>query len=268
MKCFGATTVAIAATLFLVGDLAQAEFVVGGYCHMGEADTGAAAGLPGNTLTLDSSGQGKNLTKSGTAAYSSNVAASAYAATGSTLSMDLTASHYNRAGDWTTCIDNFILEGWFKVANTSQQALVYNGCSDTDGYGIYLYDGTVRGLYGNVAFAVDSGFSPTANEWFYAALVRDGGVAKMFINDGAAVTGIWTAPAVPTASFTIGGAGVGGVGDNMTGSADEVRLSVWSADATFNTDMLLISQVPEPSAAVIFVLGAAGLLAYAWRKRK
>lgn len=266
-------TITAALTLFAASvSTARADFVVGGYYHLGESDSGAANGVTGNATTEDSSGLNLDLTLVGSSTYRASVGAG-NATTGSTLSADLGTAggnYYWRNSELTTDVDDWGLEGWFKVSDTSQQALAYNGNSWRDGFGLYIIAGKVQGLYGAVAL-FDTGFAPTPNEWFYAAIVRNSGVTKMYVNGTTAINfGSVTAPnnlpVSPQFSIGVAGSTVQGWSDTLKGSADEVRLFAFTPGG-FNESQLLYS-VPEPSALVLTALGSLGLLCYAWRNRK
>src|SRR5204863_6698953 len=80
------------------------------YWRLGEADPGAAAGVPASTTT-DSVGA-KNLTFHGNASYRSDVAASAVTHAGSSLSVNFTSSAYAVNTIVSTATDNFGIECW------------------------------------------------------------------------------------------------------------------------------------------------------------
>ena len=288
MRVHRSSATAVVATLAVLGfarfpQTANAGMVTAAYYHLGEADPGAAAGVTGKNPTIDSSGNGLDLTALLSSTYSSNVAATAAANTGSTLSMqiggpvyDPDTDTYTLAGygsgtfNWTTNTMNFCLEGWFKTSYpATQQALAFNGNSYMDGYGLYLINGTVQGIYGGIG-NFDTTFVPTANEWFYAALVNVGGTTSVYVNS--------TTPMVVDATLTpnttestmamIGMAGYwSSPQDPLLGSADEVRMSTFNGvtqvfDA--NTDLLIA--VPEPS-HMVFVAGIGAVLG-AWQMRR
>ena len=273
MKRFFVTALLAAAATLWAGGLAHANIVVGGYYHLGESDPGAVAGQPGNATSLDSSGNGNDLTYwQGTQTYSSSVAASAAAATGSNLSMNFAGDgFYLHTGNALTVnTDNFGIEGWFKVNDLSQQGLADNGDAFDGGFGLYVIDtGSgphVQGLYNQVAL-FDTGFTPTVGQWFYVAMVRDAGDTEMYVNSTTPIDfGNAPAPNYPDPQFSLGVAGY----DFLHGSADEVRVFAFGSQFGYNFDAntdLLIS-VPEPSTLVLLTMGLFGLAAYAWRKRR
>jgi Concanavalin A-like lectin/glucanases superfamily/PEP-CTERM motif len=271
MKRLFVTALLAAAATLLAGNLARANIVVGGYYHLGESDPGAAAGLPGDASSLDSCGNGNNLTYwQGHQTYSSSVAASAAAATGSDLSMSFAGDgFYLHTGNALTVnTDNFGIEGWFKVNDLSQQGLAFNGDSFHNGFGLYVLGGHVQGLYGAVE-AFDTGFAPTPGQWFYAALVRNGGDTEMFVNNTTPIDfGSTYAPITPGAQFSLGIAG----NDELKGCADEVRVFAFGSQFGYNfhanSDLLIAHSVPEPSTLTLLTVTLLGLAAYAWRKRK
>jgi hypothetical protein len=261
----------LAAAVALMGNaFAAAGVFVGGYYHLGESDPGAAGGLPGNNPTMDSSGLGMDLNAAGPLAYSSDVAASAATAAGSNLSMNFGNSIYYKAdGALTVNTENFGLEGWFRVNDPSvQQALVYNGDSWDNGFGLYMLGGHVQGLYGALA-AFDTGFAPTPGEWFYAAMVNDAGATSMYVNNATPIPFGNVDPYSPSPQFVLGAAGhVWDTSDRLYGSADEVRLFAFGGETVFNASTDLLVAVPEPSTFALLVLGSFGLAVIARRKWK
>jgi hypothetical protein len=257
---------AIAAAI--VGDsLVQAEVIVAGYYRLGEADAGAVAGNPVNATTTDSSGLGNNVNIVGSLTYSSDVAASAAASTGSTMSVSNPAVGYGYiAPPWTTATDNFGMEGWFKLSDvTSEQALAWNGnAASGNGWGLILNGGTVKAYYAGVAIW-DSGFAPTLDEWFYVAMVRDNGVGSVYINS--VTPAAETSTATPIAAAGISALCTAGGVEGMNGSLDEVRVFTFEAGA-FNASTDLLYRVPEPSTLAMLAMSLIGLTAYAWRKPK
>jgi hypothetical protein len=272
MKRFCATALLAIAAMLAVGDWTRAAVTAVGYYRLGEADAGAVAGNPIGATTADSSGLGNTMNLVGGMTYSSDVAASAAAATGSNFSMSNPAVGYGYvAPPLTTAVDNFGMEGWFKLSNptaATTDVLAWNGNAGggdaANGWGLICYQGTIQGYYANVA-VFSSGFAPTADEWFYVAMVRDNGVTSMYIDSAAPVANTTTATPITPASIsalcTAGGA------DGMNGLADEVRVFTFEPGA-FNASADLLIAVPEPSTFALLAMSAFGLIAYAWRRQR
>jgi hypothetical protein len=254
---------------------------------MGEQDTGAAAGNAANSVTVDSSGNATDLLRSESGpTYSSNVASSAVTATGTSLALDLgSGGQYYRTDwkCWTSATDNFGIEGWFKTSDpTKSQTLVYNGNQGSqwqtwgfgNGFGLYVTgdtenggaSGHLMGLLGYVSW-LDSGFTVAANEWFYAALVKQNGTVKMYFNNNAPVN-FGTKDTVAASSMSVVGSAYGSSGDFLSGAVDNVRVFTFDSGAFRESDLLINQTVPEPSTVALCFTGVVGLLAYAWRKRK
>ncbi len=284
------------ALCMMTASVGSAAIIVDAYYHLGEADPGATAGGAGNATTVDSSGNGLNLTANGSPTYSSDTAAP-----GSTLSINLTAAntYYTNSTVATSATDNFGIEGWFKlpsvVSNTSPQynstyySLAYNGYPGNSttpvpgtgsGFGLYATAGSsgnvdLQGLFGNIAF-LDSGVAVTPNVWTYFAMVRQSGVTSLYINSTTPITPT-NSTATPNApqdlmhnpttdlGIHIGASPTGG--DLLGGYADEVRIFTFTP-GQFSTSDLLIATVPEPSSLVLGGLSAIGLLVAACRQRR
>ena len=271
MKRYLLTALLAAAATLAAGSLARGNIVVGGYYHLGESDPGAADGLLGDASSLDSSGNGNNLTYwQGHQTYLSSVAASAASATGSHLSMSFAGDGFylHTGSALTVNTDNFGIEGWFKVNDLSQQGLADNGDAFDGGFGLYILGGHIQGLYNQVAL-FDTGITPTVGQWFYVAMVRDAGDTKMYVNSTTPIDfGSTYAPRSPDPQFSLGVAGY----DFLHGSADEVRVFAFGSQFGYNfnanTDLLIGQSVPEPSTLTLLTVTLFGLAACAWRKRK
>jgi hypothetical protein len=291
MNRFYVTAAMVVAAMLACASLASANVVVGAFYGLGESDPGAANGLAGNSTTVDSGPLGLriDLTKiNPTTTYTSSVSPSAALHTGSTLAMTFDGNpglYLER----TTCpcinIENFGLEGWFKIADPSrQQCMALNGSSWRDGYALYDIGGRLYGLYG-AAYAFDTGITLPADQWFYAALVNNAGQTLMYYNDGGTTQtidfGTSHGDPYPMVNQMVIGA-AGGIDawdggpyyqDFLNGAADSVRIIAFEAPGgtyTFNaaTDLEINATVPEPSTLVLLALSACGMIAYACRKRR
>jgi hypothetical protein len=270
MKRFCLAALLAVAAMLIAGNLAQASVTAAAYYRLGEADAGAVAGNPGNATTEDSGANNMDLTNwAGTQTYSSNVAASAAAAVGSSLSMNFAGNGFylTQANCLTGATDNFGIEGWFNINSLTQMGLACNGDGlGPAGFGLYVLGGKVQGYYCQLAL-FDSGFAPTPGEWFYAALVRDGGITRMYVNNSNEIT-VANNTATPYSAANAPQFSLGIVSyDAFAGLADEVRVFTFEPGA-FNASTDLLIAVPEPSTVTLLATGLFGLMAYAWRKRK
>jgi hypothetical protein len=173
------------------------------------------------------------------------------------------SSSYSRTSNLTAKQDNFGIEGWFKVTGTSDQVLAMNGSDDSAGFGLFVKYGQIYGLYPGVAW-LPTGFTPTANEWFYVALVRDNGTTAMYVNNTTPIDDGVSTPQAASAQFTIGSGTIG----YLKGSADEVRVFHFAEGGFSAADLLISHTIPEPSTLTLLAIGLVGLLAYAWRRRR
>ncbi len=225
---------------FLSVTIARATVTVLDYWRMGENDPGAfAGGTP--SVAVDSVGAFNLRYGGGAAGYSANVAASASQHTDSNLSVDLTNSAYASGNVVCTNVDNFGVEAWVKPATaTSGQMILYNGNSETSGWGIMVNGLAYSGTYGGqVAFGTGT---VVPGVWTHVALVRDSGVATLYVNGVAA--GSWSGtPTIPLGSFTLGAPSANPVNQFYTGLMDEVRVFTF-APGQFSTNDLLVSQNP------------------------
>jgi hypothetical protein len=259
-RSLATSCLAVIVTLAACG-WAQGEVVVVAYYRLGEADPGAMADSPVGTLTMDSGMFGLNMNLVGNLSYSADVAPSAATATGSTLSIsDPTAAGYAYiVPQLTTATDNFGIEGWFKLTDpTMVNVLAWNGNlgNPQSGWGLITYQGTLQGYYPQIAL-LDTGFTPTANEWFYVALVRDNGVAKIYINGTTPLTPT-SADATPVEPAVLSALTTGGSADGMKGLLDEVRIFTFSPGAFDASKDLLIVPPREPVDLAIFQACSTG----------
>jgi len=84
-------------------------------------------------------------------------------------------------GTVLTAIDNFSIEAWVNPATTTgTSAIVYNGDTSFNGWGIYQVGNQFEALYGGVTLW--GAASVTTNVWQHVALVSSGGVATLYLN--------------------------------------------------------------------------------------
>jgi hypothetical protein len=274
MKRFCVVALVAFATALVAANLAQA-ITVDSYYRMGEGDPGAVDGAAAPVF-YDSSGHGySTVAYGGAPTYTASVCASAAAATGSSLAVDFgTSTVYVdwHAGAYQTT-DNFGIEGWFMTRNPDGEyeagadCFVHCGDALSSGYGLWVRNGTIQGLYAMVTW-IDTGIAVDAEEWFYAALVRDSGNTTMYVyaDDQLSVIdfGAYPAPYMPTQQVSYG---IGGY-NPANGCGDEIRVFTFGAGQFNSADLLINQVVPEPSSVALLAAGMVALAAYAWRKRK
>ena len=171
--------------------------------------------------------------------YSSSVAAP-----GSTLSMEFngTSDDYLNPTALTTLTTNVGIEAWiFPTSNNRIATIAYNGDSGSSGFGLYQFNGsvgnaTIIGLIGGVTLGPSVNIP--LNQWTKVTQILQGGNDELYVNDVLTASATAT-PNVPSGIFGIGGHN----GEYFLGRIDEVRLFT----------------VPEPTSAVLLILGAVGL---------
>jgi hypothetical protein len=243
---------------------AHATIIYSAYYQLGESDPGAAPGNPGDAQTIDSSGNGLNLTKhnnssSSSAQYSNNVPPF-----GSSLAMSFSGTGDYDGNVVTSAVNNFGIEAWvlFPSVPTGNVAIAYDGTTGSSGFGLYSHNGILSVLFGGVSFK-NSSTAVVANTWTNLALVRNGGVDTLYINGVAQSLGS-TAPLAAAGSMVIGANA--SHGENLTGNIDEVGVFTFTPGA-FSTSDLLYNQeqsaaAAEPGAVALSALGLSALIAY------
>ncbi len=154
----------------------------------------------------------------------------------------------------TTNTDNVTLEGWVYATAVSDAVLMYNGDASLNGYGLLL-DGTsgkLMLLCGGVSTPLSDYVFPL-NEWHHAALVREAGTWKLYVDGMARTLASSPVPIVPAPGATTLGASHTG-GQPLQGRLDEVR--IWSSARTqAQIKAYMNGPIPNPS-------GEANLVAY------
>lgn len=228
--------------------------------RMGEADAGAVSGGAGADPTVDSVG-GINLPKLGGPVYS----AATPLRVDSTLAMRFDADVDRYSGPViSTATDNFGIEAWVRSdgSTTGNAVIAYNGNSSSTGWGLFRAGSNWSFLFGGLVLA--SGGQPVSTDWTHLALVRNAGVATLYVNGMPAVTS-GTAPNVPTGGFGIGGNPVFADFEEFDGSIDEVRMFTFAPGAFQVADLNLSAPLVVPSnqawALIALLLGTLGLAA-------
>ncbi len=121
-----------------------------------------------------------------------------------TYSMNFNVGSYGTAPVISNVVDNFGLSAWVKVRSIGgNRAIAYNGDSGSSGWGLYQVNNTFQGLLGGVAVV---GSAPVeTNVWTHLALVRNQGVATLYVNGVACGTKV-EAPNPPAGSWAVGSA--------------------------------------------------------------
>jgi hypothetical protein len=186
----------------------------------GDGDSGA---LPGMVMvtTSDDTGSGP-LTAAGTPAYSSLVPF--IRAIPSALCVDFPGGSLASAGNVVTSLtDNFAMEVWVRPETTAtgNRCIMYNGTSSSNGWGIFQVGNQYKGLFGGVTWV---GSRPVvAGLWTHLALVRDAGVATLYVN-GVAAGSSSSAPNPPSGAFSVAGVTLPTPAEYFDGQLDEARV--------------------------------------------
>ena len=219
--------------------------------RMGENDPGAADG--GSTYTAKNELGGGLMLPQG-ARFSADVPNNTL---GSTLGLRLNTGQFGINPVVTDAIDNFGLELWVKPDSAdAPQCLAYNGDSSSTGWGIYLANGLYVGVIGGVAFV---GGSPAAQGvWTHVALVRDGGVATLYVN-GVSAGADASEPGSPSGAFGVGVAPQTSNTEFLAGGTiDEVRVFVFAAGEFNPSDLLYNYGRPKPASMTLVPVGRGG----------
>ncbi|NOS72379.1 MAG: LamG domain-containing protein, partial [Verrucomicrobia bacterium] len=208
------------------------------YWRMGENDPG---GVDGATASITVNLVGDPMALRSNAVYTSSVASTAAARVGSSLALQFTTGRYATNQPAFSFTDNFGLELWVKPDATNViQCLAYNGDSGANGWGLYLYQGKYQGLFGSQAFLTGPDVVPGV--WTHLALVRNNGLATLYVNGVPAVTSALP-PNPSTGRFALAAQAQSLTAEFFAGSLDEVRVFGF-APGTFSTGDLLLSVLP------------------------
>ncbi len=230
----------LAAANFILIPTTHATINVASYWRCGEQDPGAAPGLAA-TNTLDLVG-GRTFSFLSAPVYDSGVDTNAAADTGSSLCLRFTTGNYGIAPMVSNVVDYFGLELWVKSATSSgNQCLAYNGNTSSNGWGLYQIGSTYQVLFGGVAL-FGSG-SLVTNAWTHLALVRDGGLATLYVN-GVAAGATGAGPGAPAGAFSLGAPPNKPTVENFSGMLDEVRTFTFAAGQFSINDLLLSTGPP------------------------
>jgi len=168
-------------------------------------------------------------------------------------------------------VDNFGIEAYIQPQTTAAARPFYNGGDGTpldpltDGFGLTISGGQYFGLLGGVA-SIPTGVAAIPGTPVEVALVRDGGVFTVYINDVAKGSlAAASAPVLATDMLSIGNFDATPAG--FAGVVDEARLFTFAAGAFIPSTDLGGAAVPEPSSLLLVIVGFTGLTVKARRMR-
>jgi Concanavalin A-like lectin/glucanases superfamily/PKD domain/Carboxypeptidase regulatory-like domain len=225
-----------------VGQLDSLRFTNVAFWRLGENDPGSAAGVTA-TNTVDTTGTRK-LIFQGNARYSGDVSTSAANALGSAFSINFTNGAFATNTIVSSATDNFGIECWVKptALGIGGQVIAYNG--GTGGFGdggwglLVAADNTYQALYGGVTLFGTN--AVVTNVWTHLALVRDSGIATLYVNGTPTVTSM-AVPANPLGNFALGAPPQSPTSQFFSGLLDEVRVFTFAAGQFSTNDLLFFS---------------------------
>jgi hypothetical protein len=225
-----------------------------------DTDPGAVAGGPGNATTLDSSGNGFDLTKFGSPTYSNNI----YPGSTGGLSMSFDgASSYRGDNPVTNVTENFGMDALVKPADVTNGVIAINGTGCCSGFGLGLFDGAYWWIYGGILVPT---FAPAVvGEWAHIAVINEDGFTSAYFN-GTLIPFFDVdphpalSPCCAADPMMLIGTDTGG--GSFNGLIDEVRVFTFASGEFDVADI----RVPEPATAALLGFGFA-MLGWARRRR-
>lgn len=238
---------------------AQAAVMDVGLWHLGEADQGATAGAPADLHTVDSVGT-DNLTLGGTGATYTNLAAPR-----STLAISFPGTAGYSGTVESTVSENWGIEIWANpasYANNGNRAVIYNGSTSTNGYGIYEIGSNWDLLFGGSRLQAVA--PVTLNQWTDLALVDDNGLTSFYVNGRQTftVSANPVAPGSGTAASNLLIAENNSGTERYSGLLDEGRVFTFAPGQFTTADL---NAVPEPAT---FALAGMSLIALGLLRRR
>ena len=264
-------------------------FVNGAYYQLGDADPGAVAGQPGNSITQDSFSGDQDLSRVDTPRYSSDVPARGPA--GDKLSMQFAniglggpafPASYGRTTPLDTAQPGVVLEAWAKTGPSNLDLPSLDSdlriVAANTNVGLYSHGGDYVVRLGGLELKLGPA---EVGVWHHLAYVREGNVHSFYF-DGDFVTGfVQDPPAAPSSGgFWVGGmsgapmaSGLanleGPTVNGFNGWIDEVRYQSFNpmAAGPFNPTAFLISPAPEPAGLTLLAAAGAPLVIARHRRR-
>ncbi len=245
----------------LLTSLSSAATITHALYRLGEDDPGAVAGGTGNATSVAAVG-------SPTLDLSIRVGSPTYSSStpgpGSSLSMDFDPGEYYRTNGTvaTTATNNFGIEAWVNRDSFSgNQGIAWNG---NGGWGLLTRGTDILGHLNNVGDVGTGGATVSTGAWFHVALVRDNGLATLYLNGVANGSTSAGTPATPSGSVFIGQIGTAPASFNSDGKIDHVRIFTFNAgefNAATDLTLTLPTTVPEPGTFVLAGIALAGAVA-------
>ncbi len=206
--------------------------------RMGENDPSAIPNTS-TTATTDPIG-GRTMTLQAGPTYDSDVSATAAVRVGSTRSIKFFANTYGTNALIPSLTNNFGIELWVNPnATNATQCLAYNGNTGSSGWGLYLFNGQYRGLFGGVGFVGGTNAAPGV--WAHVALVRDNGTTTLYVNGVPAGATSASTPNPPTGIFAAAAQPQNPALEQFSvfGYLDEIRVFTFAPGSFSANDLLL-----------------------------
>jgi hypothetical protein len=267
-------------------------FVGGAYYQLGDADPGAVAGQPGNSITQDTFSGDNDLSRIDTPKYSAEVPPRG--PLGDKLSMQFAniglggptiPGSYGRTMPIDATPQGIVLEAWAKLgpfnldlASNDFTGTMVVAYDQGPNFGLFVHDSNYVARFGSAEFKLGPA---EVGAWHHLAYVRNFNLHS-FYYDGNLISTVVQDP-LPGGTPGSGGFWVGGVNDapgdalladlsgntslGFNGWIDEVRLQTFNplAAGAFEPTAFLISPAPEPSSIGVLALAAG---AAACRRRR
>ena len=241
-----------ALSIVLLTSGARAAVTNVAWYRLGENDPGAANGQVVTNVTAELLGT-RPLLQFGSPRYTNAISTLASNRVESSL-----AIKFNGTSQWlqtnallSTAVNNFGIEAWVRAANVNPgaRAIAYNGNTGANGWGLYQFSNTFRGLLGGVTWVGSA--SAIAGTWTHLALVRNNGT-NHFYRDGSEIAGSITVPVAPNGAFAVGGNPTAPGFELFAGDIDEVRVFTFAPNQFAASDLL-------PNVQRVATLAASGI---------